>query len=277
MNPNQELEYFGKLILALEPWLDQVVIVGGWAHRLYRLDPRSQQVDYPSLTTLDIDVAMPPKVEMKGQSIRDRMVDAGFKEEFLGDAHPPATHYHFEAVEGGFYAEFLSPLTGSDIDRKGQPKLTADVGGISSQLLRFIDLLLVAPWMIQVDGTKGSGFAAKKSLQIANPAAFLAQKILISDQRDRRDRAKDILYIHDTIEIFGANIPVLQTEFRRLIRPKLSRNQLRAIQGAADTLFGDLNDDIREAAQLPIPRALTPGAIRETCKAGLQQVFGLTQ
>jgi len=25
---------FSRLIIALDPWLDQVVIVGGWAHRL---------------------------------------------------------------------------------------------------------------------------------------------------------------------------------------------------------------------------------------------------
>ena len=92
MSTEQELEHFGKLIVALDPWLDQVVIIGGWAHRLYRLDPRSQQLDYPSLTTLDTDVAMPPKVEVKGESIRERMVATGFKEEFQGDACPPAAH-----------------------------------------------------------------------------------------------------------------------------------------------------------------------------------------
>src|ERR1700679_4262782 len=32
-------EYFARLVDALEPWLDQVVIIGGWAHRLYRLPP----------------------------------------------------------------------------------------------------------------------------------------------------------------------------------------------------------------------------------------------
>ena len=31
-----DLEDFGRLVDALTPWLDQVVIIGGWAHRLYR-------------------------------------------------------------------------------------------------------------------------------------------------------------------------------------------------------------------------------------------------
>src|SRR5215475_526992 len=46
-----ELEAFSKFILALEPWLGEVVLVGGWAHRLYRLDPRARKLDYLPLTT----------------------------------------------------------------------------------------------------------------------------------------------------------------------------------------------------------------------------------
>ena len=34
-----DVEYFARLVEALDPWLDQVVIIGGWAHRLYRLHP----------------------------------------------------------------------------------------------------------------------------------------------------------------------------------------------------------------------------------------------
>jgi hypothetical protein len=38
------VEAFSKFIVALEPWLGEVVLVGGWAHRLYRLaiDPGLQ-------------------------------------------------------------------------------------------------------------------------------------------------------------------------------------------------------------------------------------------
>jgi hypothetical protein len=47
------LETFSKFIVALEPWLGEVVVVGGWAHRLYRLDPRARKLDYLPLTTLE--------------------------------------------------------------------------------------------------------------------------------------------------------------------------------------------------------------------------------
>jgi hypothetical protein len=41
-----ELEAFSKFIVAIEPWLGEVVLVGGRANRLYRLDPRARKLDY---------------------------------------------------------------------------------------------------------------------------------------------------------------------------------------------------------------------------------------
>jgi hypothetical protein len=134
-----ELKPFVQLIEALEPWLEQVVLIGGWAHRLYRLDPRAQTLRYPPLTTLDSDIAVPLKIEAKETSIRDRLVAAGFREEFVGEDRPPATHYHLVG-QGGFYAEFVSPLVGSEYGRKGERKVTREVGGISSQQLRYIEI-----------------------------------------------------------------------------------------------------------------------------------------
>ena len=61
----------------------------------------------------------------------------------------------------------------------------------------------------------------KRTVQIANPASFLAQKILIHEQRDYRDRAKDLLYTHDTIEVFSETLDELQKLFRGAVVPKL--------------------------------------------------------
>src|ERR1700692_1836674 len=92
---NLELEAFSKFIIALEPWLGEVVLVGGWAHRLYRLDPRARKLDYLPLTTLDGDVAVPPKLKKEESTVRKRLLKAGFEEEFIGEDRPPATHYHY--------------------------------------------------------------------------------------------------------------------------------------------------------------------------------------
>jgi hypothetical protein len=120
MSAGSEMEDFACLITALEPWSQEVVIVGGWAHRLYRLDPHAQKLGYPPLTTLDTDVAIPAQLEIKEQDIQERLTKSGFREEFLGDDHPPATHYRLGDGQTGFYAEFLTPLIGSEYRRDGE-------------------------------------------------------------------------------------------------------------------------------------------------------------
>ncbi len=134
----QEPDPFDRLVLALEPWLDQVVIVGGWAHQLYRLHPHAQKLGYPPLATLDADIAVPAQLPVEGQDIRERLRAFGFTEEFLGDDHPPATPYRLGGETSGFYAEFLTPVTGSDYDRKQKRKATREIAGIASQQLRHI-------------------------------------------------------------------------------------------------------------------------------------------
>src|SRR5262249_9193266 len=114
-----EREAFSKFIVALEPWLGEVVVAGGWAHRLYRLDSRARKLDYPPLTTLDGDVAVPSKLKEEESNVRNRLLNAGFEEEFVGEDRPPAAHYHY-GKGGGFYAEFLTPLEGSEYDRGGK-------------------------------------------------------------------------------------------------------------------------------------------------------------
>jgi hypothetical protein len=39
----KDLEHFSRLIDTLAPWLEEVVVVGGWAHRLY---PLANELDY---------------------------------------------------------------------------------------------------------------------------------------------------------------------------------------------------------------------------------------
>ena len=268
-----ELEAFSKFIVALEPWLGEAVLIGGWAHRLYRLDPRARKLDYPPLTTLDRDVAVPPKLKKQESTVRQRLLEAGFTEEFEGEDHPPATHYHY-GKGGGFYAEFLAPLVGSEYDRHGKRKATIEVGGVSSQLLRHIEILLVSPWKVELGEESGFPVSPKRTVQIANPASFLAQKILIHDLRDHRDKAKDLLYMHDTVEVFAGSLDELRQIFRNEILPRLHPRRVAELEQAADKFFGKVDDAVREASRMASGRRLSPERLAETTRAGLREMFG---
>ena len=110
MNGNPEFASFATLIESLRPWLDQIVIVGGWAHRLYRLHAFAQALRYEPLATLDADIALPTRFKVTGDEIYQRLASNGFEAEFLGHHKPPAAHYRLIDPGIEFYAEFVAPL-----------------------------------------------------------------------------------------------------------------------------------------------------------------------
>ena len=273
MNTNSEFAFFAKLVESLKPWLDQVVIIGGWAHRLHRLHPFAQPLQYEPLTTLDADVAVPAQIRVAGDEIYQRLAANGFEPEFLGHHRPPAAHYRLTDPGIHFYAEFLTSLKGGGLSRRGKQNATQRVGGISSQNLRYVEVLLAAPWIVGLSETNGFPLANETGVQIANPASFLAQKVLIHRRRNREERAKDILYMHDTIDTFRTRINDLGREWIGNIREELHANSIRTVESAAGTLFGAVTDSIRAASRIAQARNLTPEVIRETCNLGCAGIF----
>lgn len=147
------------------------------------------------------------------------------------------------------------------------------VAGVTSQNLRHVDLLLDSPWVVQLSQENGFAFESPKQIPIAHPTRFIAQKLLIHDRRDRRSRAKDILYLHDTIELLGGALNVLQEEWR-LLEQGLSENAVVSLRKAIEGVSSKVTDDLRNAAQIAAGRALTPEGLHELCRAGLQTIFG---
>jgi len=273
MNNPGENAAFARLMAAIEPWLGEFVIIGGWAHQLYRLHPSAQPLDYVPLMTLDTDVALPTRTTVGGWDMRDRLLAHGFSEERFGDDIPPATHYLFQESQTGFFAEFLTPLKGSEYHRHGRRRATRRISGVVSQQLRHLEILLHAPWRIDLDQSKGFPMPDRRTVQVANPAAFLAHKLLVHPDRSGGKLAKDILYIHDTLEIFGARLADLHREWQEQVRPCLHTRAARSVERGGGKLFGDMNDLVRQAARMAGDRGLTAEAIREACHFGLKQVF----
>jgi hypothetical protein len=272
-NSDPDLEAFARLVRSLTPWLDQVVVIGGWAHRLYRVHPLAARLDYPPLMTLDADVALPSRLKVEGEDIHERLAANGFEAEFLGHHKPPAAHYRLANSIDGFYAEFLAPLVGSTHKRDGANKATTRIAGVTSQRLRYVDLLLHAPWTVVLSESNGFRLPEQYTVRVANPISFLVQKILIHGRRRGPERAKDILYIHDTLEAFGARMTDLRAEWIGKVRSRLHVRSVRLIEQAGHTFFGGLSDAIREAAHIAQGRTLSAQRIREVCNFGFRELF----
>jgi hypothetical protein len=102
MNTAREMQDFARLIPALDPWLHQLVVIGGWAHRLYRIPPPAQELDYPPLVTLDADIAVPNRLLAGPANIAKRLRKYDFNEDLLGDHQPPVTQYKLGSEDTSF-------------------------------------------------------------------------------------------------------------------------------------------------------------------------------
>lgn len=274
MAGDQDVESFVRLVEALRPQLDSIVFAGGWAHRLHRLHPLAQPIQYAPLMTRDADIAVPLR-GLAEDDLRAQLLAADFHEEFTGDHQPPVARYELGNAAGAFYAEFLTPLMGAEHKRDGTPEVTARIGGISALKLRYLDLLLYRPWTIRLEGGNGFPLNRPAAVHIPNAAAYLAQKILIHEKRNREKRARDLLYLHDTIETFGRSFEQLRGEWQDHVRPQLHPRAAAVVENSAAVLFSGVTDDIRNAAIQAgaAGRMLNPETVRRVGEAGLTAIF----
>ncbi len=114
---------------------------------MHRFHPLANPPAHLPLRTRDVDLAFAADAALPG-NLRTALGGAGFAEELFGDESPPATHYRLGEEDAGFYAEFLTPLHGSGVKRGGASDATVSKAGVTAQKLRYLELLLLAPWSI---------------------------------------------------------------------------------------------------------------------------------
>ena len=101
----------------------------------------------------------------------------------------------------------------------------------------------------------------------------MIQKFLIHSRRDVHKRAQDLLYIHDTLQLFGASLESLRTVWEDEVRPNMSARTVTTAMRIAKELFENVTDVIRESSRIPPDRTLQPEDIRAASQYGLAEVF----
>ncbi|MGJ7498434.1 GSU2403 family nucleotidyltransferase fold protein [Variovorax sp. RT4R15] len=267
-----DLEAFAKLVQALDPWRQQLIFIGGWAHRLHRLDPRANALDYQPVFTRDTDLAFANREVIAGD-IKTTLIAHGFQEVLGGDHTPPAAHYTLGNAGSGFYAEFLTPLAGSGTRRNGKPDATLLKAGIVAQKIRHLDILLVDPWVITLDPKNGVPLSSRTDILVAHPLCFMVQKFLIQNDRPAAKKAQDMLYVYDTIELFGALLPEMHAHWVAHIKPALGKSS-EIVQERVQDTFLQVNDLTRTAARIPTDRNLSAERIQATCAYAFSIILG---
>lgn len=258
-----DLAPFVRLVEALAPWESRLLFVGGWAYRLYRLHGSATPPAYQPLATLDADVAFAERERLDGD-IRAALEAKGFRQQLTGSHQPPVSRYTLgDDGSAGFYVEFLTPLVGRAYTREGVPRATEAQSGITAQRLRYLDLLFLSPWSV----TLGEDWGAYTPLtvQIPNPVSFVVQKLLIHPSRAAGKQAQDLLYIHDTLELFAARLDELRALWGDDIQPNMDPAWVKRVLRAKNDVFDTLSDRIRDAARIPQDRDLDPERMRAMC------------
>jgi hypothetical protein len=261
-----------RLINALQPWRERIVLIGGWAHRLHRLHGDATAPRYQAVVTRDADLAFDVVGRIEGD-IAGALEGAGFAKRLSGEHVPPVSHFQLGDDDAGFYAEFLTPLRGSGIRRDGTDDATVTVAGVTAQKLRHLEVLLVAPWKLTLTPTEAFPVVATAEILVANPVSFITQKLLIHQLRVGGKKAQDVLYLHDTIELFESHLLRLQGLWHETVGPSLTTNQRSTVVAQASALFASVSDTIREATRIPVDRTIDPRELRLRCELGLSALF----
>ena len=160
MNGRDDLD---RMVAALRPWLDELVLVGGWAHRLHHDHPLASRQPYQPVRTRDADLVFNTRAKLSGK-ISEALAQGGFREDLSTDERPPVAQYVLDSGEDGFFAEFLTPLTGGRTRRDGRGVATVARSGITAQRLRHLEVLLVAPWPVSVGGDGSASLPMKTAI-----------------------------------------------------------------------------------------------------------------
>lgn len=194
------------------------------------------------------------RIRPGSRSIRQALLENGFQERLSTDHRPPVAEYVLGQEESGFYLEFLAPLVGGAVKRGGRVDATAIVAGVSVQKLRYLELLLAQPWEIALSARQGFPLGRSTlTVRVANPVAFITQKILVLPRRHPGKQAKDLLYIHDTFILFADAISLLRETWGR-VAAEVPRAQLATFGRVARAVSSQATDALRGA--LRVARAI---------------------
>ena len=215
-----EIEFLYNVLDILQGYLQDLILVGGFAALLYRFHEDAEEIGIPHLITYDVDLASEAEVPIRGQkSIHELLETAGLRCELTGNADQPIVKYYPQEDQGEiFYVEFLSPLSGSEIKRNGEHDITQSIQkDLPAQKLRYLDLLLQKPLVVH---TSSLPFLEKHPdliVKVPHPGMYIMQKVLTLQERKRSDRIKDFAYIYQTLFCFRKNLTPLASQYANLI------------------------------------------------------------
>lgn len=198
-----EHDLLTRIAAALEPYLGEIVLCGGWVPYLYwaRIhDP----IREPPLRTQDADFAVPRHLPViGGQPIADCLLATGARTRLAGYGEG-IVRFEIDHGDATVPIEFITPLVGDGRERQLEVQK-----GLRIEPLRYVDLLLERTEHVLLVGDV-AGVRKEATVRVPAPGMFVAQKILTARRRrDRSRRGKDLAYVRDILANYDELHPVI--------------------------------------------------------------------
>ena len=215
-----EIQFLYQVLSNIQPYLQEIILVGGFASLLYRFHEAADLVDIPVLITYDVDLASGGEVPIRGEkSIHTSLEEAGLRCELEGNYEKPIVKYYpIEKTDLAYYVEFLAPLFGSGMRRDGEPDFIQEIQeNLSAQKLRYLDLLIQNNWTVDTTSVPGLQDDPNLVVRVPHPCMYIMQKVLTLQKRPRTARNKDFAYIYQTLTYFRNSLQSLARQYEELI------------------------------------------------------------
>jgi hypothetical protein len=220
-------EFLIRSVLAVRPYLDRLVLIGGCASALYAYHETASRGLRPMLTK-DVDIASADRLPIASEekSLAQLLAEGGFTQASASEGNPPVVKYISKDGGGDYDLEFLCPLRRRRKDRRAEQGSAVRIqSDMVASPLQYLEILLINPW--RVDLAKMDPPAPGKVLprvQLPNPASYVVQKLLIRDRpREAEAKRKDCYYIYNLSVMFRDAIGKIAEEYQNLqeqISPK---------------------------------------------------------
>jgi hypothetical protein len=185
-----------RVLTLLEPYLGDVVVVGGWVPYLMNLQHGRPGGNEPLLTR-DIDIAVSRQLKAGGSEIDMILRGSGLEYSYRSLYDPPVVS--FVGALGGCEVE-IEFLT----DEPGADEKVLDVGGgLRVQTLHYTNILLDNTISLPVEAADGHLLRVK----VPSSAAFVLNKGLTFAQRKTPlKKAKDLYYVFGVLDAFSESL-----------------------------------------------------------------------